>query len=131
MSKNRPYGDNVKAIKSASRVCEKQKRDPIEYESDLILGSISDSFVDEIMYERLLSSVRVVYPRNKRVETKHWKKKMAAKASKVITNSRHSVITPEHLLQTLDIGLDQAKQMLQVATQRGIRTVAHPIHRRY
>ena len=63
MSRNKPYGDSVKAIKSASRVCEKRKRDPIEYESDLMLGSISDLFVSETMYERLVSSVRVVYPR--------------------------------------------------------------------
>ena len=112
MSRNRPYGDNVKAIKSASRVCKKRKRDPIEYESDLVLGSISDSFVGETMYERLVSSVKVVYPRSKRAETKHWKKKMAAKASKASTNSRHSAITPDHLLRILNIGIDKAKQML-------------------
>ena len=59
-------------------------------------------------------SVRVVYPRKKRVEMKHWKKKIANKANKVIMNSRHSVITPEHLSRSLNIGLDKAKQMLQV-----------------
>ena len=109
MSRNRPYGDNVKAIKSASRVCEKRKRDLIEYESDLVLGWISDSFVSETMYKRLVSSVRVEYPRSKRAEAKHWKKKLATKASKVNTNSRHSVITPEHLSRTPNISLDKAK----------------------
>ena len=64
------------------------------------------------MYERFVSSVRVVYPRKKRVESRYWKNKMAAKANKVITNSRHTVITPEHLSITLNIGLDKAKQML-------------------
>ena len=64
MSRNRPYGDNVtKAIKSASRVCEKRRRDPIENESDLVLGLISDSCVGETIYERLVSLVKVVYPR--------------------------------------------------------------------
>ena len=96
-----------------------------------MLGSISDSFVNETMYERLVSSVRVMYPRSRRVETKHWKKKMAENTSKVITNSRHSAITPEHLSQTLNIGLDKAKQMLRVTTQKGIRTAVHPIHQRY
>ena len=83
------------------------------------------------MYERLVSSVRVVYPKKNIVESKHWKKKMAAKANKVTTNSRHSVITPEHLWRTLNIGLDKAQQMVRVTSQKGVRTAVHPIHCRY
>ena len=50
--------------------------------------------------------------------------------NKVIANSRHSVVTPEYSTLTINIGLDKAKQMLRVATKRGIRKAVHPIRRR-
>ena len=103
----------------------------MEHESDLVLGSISGSFVVDTMYERLVSSVRVTYPTSKRRKENNGTKKSARKANKAISNSRHSIITPEHLARTLNIGLDKAKQMLKVTTQKGIRTAAHPIHRKY
>jgi len=58
-------------------------------------------------------------------------KKIARKANKALSNSRHSIITPEHLARTLNSGLDKAKQMLRVTIQKGIRTATRPIHRRY
>jgi len=61
MSRHRPYGDNYNiVVKAARQICEQQTRAPMEYESDLILGSISRSFVISTMYERLVSSVRLV-----------------------------------------------------------------------
>ena len=131
MSRNRPYGDNYDvAVKAARRICEQRTRAPIEYESDLVLGSISGSFVGATMYERLVSSVRVTYPTSKRKPSKA-NGSTPRKASKALSNSRHSKVTPEHLARTLNIGLDKAKQMLRVTTQKGIRTATHPIHRRY
>ena len=131
MSRYRPYGDNHDvAVKAARRICEQRTRAPMEYESDLVLGSISGSFVSATMYERLVSSVRVTYPRSKRASSKANGKR-PRKANKALSNARHSIVTPEHLARTLTIGLDKAKQMLRVTTQKGIRTATHPIHRQY
>ena len=62
------------------------------------------------------------------------KAKMAHKKvtfSKVVANSRHSVVTPEQLSWILDIGLYKANQMIIVTNQCVICTVVHPIRRRY
>lgn len=51
--------------------------------------------------------------------------------SKLVTEKRHSPITPEEVSQKFGIGLDTAKKTIQVTTQRGIRHAIHPLHRRY
>ena len=51
--------------------------------------------------------------------------------SKLVTEKRHSPITPEEVAKKFGIGLDTAKKTLQVTTQRGIRHAIHPIHRHY
>ena len=64
-----------------------------------------------------------------RINNDNAKAKMSHKKGtvrKVVENFRHSVVKPEHLAQTLNIGLDHAKQILRVATQRGIYTEVHP-----
>ena len=53
-----------------------------------------------------------------------------AKANKATSNSRHSRVTPKHLAQMLNIGLDKAKQMRKVTTQKGVHTAVNPIYRR-
>ena len=80
----------------------------MEHESNMVLGSISGSFVGATMYKRLVSSVRVTYPKAKRKQNKTIEKK-TRRASKALSNSRHSIVTPEHLARTLNIGLDKAK----------------------
>ena len=85
------------------------------------------SFVAETAFERLVLSIRVVYPAEKRQRGKP----KVAKANKAISNSSHSRVTPEHLARMLNIGLDKAKQMLKVTTQKGVRTAVHPIHIHY
>ena len=100
---------------------------PVEYKSDLVLGPISSSFVADTIFKRLVSSVQVSYPSRKMSSSKL----KAAKASKAITNSRHSRIIPDHLDRVMNIGLDKAKQILKVTTQKGICTAVHPIYRRY
>ena len=47
------------------------------------------------------------------------------------TSERHSCVTFENLSRKWNIGLETAKQTLQVTTQCGIRTAVHPLHRRY
>ena len=127
MTYNRPYGDNAnraeaRMIKTVQR--ERQKQ-PFEFESDLVLGSISSSLVPNLSYERMVSSVRISKTSSKQTKVR------PKSASKVIGNSRHSTITPEHLARMHGIGLDKAKQLIRVTTQKGIRTAKHPIHRRY
>jgi hypothetical protein len=51
--------------------------------------------------------------------------------SQVASHTRHSKLSPEHLARTWNIGLDRAKDTIQVTTQRGIRFAIHPIHQRY
>ena len=51
--------------------------------------------------------------------------------NKVVENSRHSVMKLDHLAQTLNIGLDKAKQIIRVTTQCRIRTAVHHMIRRY
>ena len=128
---DRPYGDNAtrderRMIKSAQR---QRQSHPVEFESDLVLGSVSESLVPAVAYERMVASVRVSKPTSKRVTSKARPK--SARMSKVVGNKRHSSITPEHLARMHNIGLDKAKQMMHVTTQKGIRTARHPIHRRY
>ena len=44
MTGKRPYGDNTsnmtQLVQSARRICQEKKLAPVEYESDLVLGSL-------------------------------------------------------------------------------------------
>ena len=46
-------------------------------------------------------------------------------------NSRHYVITAEHLACKMNIGLEKSKHMMRATTQKGILTEVYPITRRY
>lgn len=132
MNSNRPYGDNFAQVESVRRENGRRRDVPVEHESDLVLGSISGSFVADDCYERLVSSVRVSYPSSKSKRQGNDRvHRGPAWAKKVRANTRHSSITPERLMEMHNIGLDKAKQMLAVTTQKGIRIATHPIHRRY
>jgi len=48
-----------------------------------------------------------------------------------VSNKRHSQVTSEQLSERWNIGLTQAKNTLQVTTQRGIRSAILPLSRRY
>ena len=104
---------------------------PVECESDLCLGSISDHLVPDRLYERLVSSVRIdKLPSDLEMGRRRGPVKKR-KSSKVTATSRHSVITPMYLARLMGITIDKAKEMLRVTTQKGIRTAVHPISRRY
>ena len=89
------------------------------------------SFVPELAFERHVSSVKVTYPSSKRSGGKPKAAKGPRCVDKTRSFTRHSVITPEHVSRMHNVGLDKAKQMLRVTTQKGIRTAVHPIHRGY
>ena len=83
--------------------------------------------------ERLISAINVEEAAPRRNNNCKEKAKTAHKnvtLRNVVSNLRHSVVTPEHLAQILNIGLEKAKKMLRVTNKRGIRTIVHPISRR-
>ena len=47
----------------------------------------------------------------------------------VITNERHSKVTPEELSRKWSIGLQTPKETLKVTTQKGIQMAIHPMTR--
>ena len=117
-------------VKSLSKKRERDEYHGFIHESDLVLGSICDSLVADKAVERMISAVTVhsVRPRE------NGKKKATRgprTMSKVIANTRHSVITAEHIARTFNIGLNKAKETLRVTTQKGVRTAQYPLTRRY
>jgi hypothetical protein len=48
-------------------------------------------------------------------------------ASSIITNDRHSKVTPEELSRKWNIGLQTAKDTLQATTQYGVQMAIHPM----
>ena len=91
----------------------------IFHESYLILELITDSLVSDTALDQLISEINVKEAAPTRVSNNKDKSKIARKngtISKVLSNLRHSLMTPEHLARTLNIGLDKSKKMLRVTT---------------
>ena len=124
MTSNRPYGDNDIKV-NAMMAGDKRRLVEVEHESDLCLGSISSHLVPYICYERLIDYVTVN-------SLKHGKippKKGGSTMKKFKSNTRHSVITSEHLARKMNIGLEKDKKMMRATTQKCIRTSLHLIIR--
>ena len=133
MGRNTPYRDNA-CVAEMSRKCSKGGPTDVFHESDLILGSVTDSLVEGTTLERLFSAINEKEAAPSRIINVKAKSKVAHKrgtVNKMVANSRYSVVTPEYLARTLNIGLDKSKQMLLVTNQCGICTAMHPISRRY
>ena len=127
-----PYGDES-CVAEIYRKRRKSGLSDIFHESYLILGSITDSLVADTVLEQLIPAINVKEAEPRRIENGKAKSNIAHKKGtviKVLEKSRHSVVTPEHLAWTLNIGLDKAKQMLRVTNQCGIRTAVRPTSRR-
>ena len=112
------------------------KSGPVDFfhRRDLILESVTDSLVVDTALERLVLSIYVKEAAPRCISNGKAEAKMAHKkgtVNKVVANSRNSVVTPEYLALTINIGLDKAKKMLRVTTKKVIRTDVHPISRRY
>jgi hypothetical protein len=52
------------------------------------------------------------------------------KVSSIISNDRHSKATPEELARKWNIGIQTAKDTVQVTTQCGIQTAIYPMTQR-
>jgi len=90
------------------------------------LGKISPVHNVKSFCTRIISSVRIATTYREDIDQQDDKRK----AGGVITNDRHSKVTPEELARKWNIGLDTAKKTLDVTTQEGIRTAVHPMTRR-
>ena len=101
----------------------------MEYESYLVLGSISGSFVANDMYERIVSTVKIAYKPKQQVlkSLPHEKRPVM---QKMVANTRHSIITPKHVARVIDMSLDTAKHVRKLTTQQDICTAVHPLHLR-
>ena len=90
------------------------------------LGKISSAYNEREFCERIIGSAAIATAYCKDIDELAEQKKAAS----VITNDRHSKVTPEELARKWNVGLQTAKDMLQVTTQCGIRTAVHPMTRR-
>ena len=81
-------GDNARQawVQEARRIVSEHQRVPVKFKADLVLGSISNSFIPELAHKPLVSSFRVAYPSSD-----------GSSVCKVRTNSRHLVTTLEHI----------------------------------
>ena len=73
----------------------------------------------DTLQERLVSEINVKEASPSGVINGKYKANMAHKkgtVNKVVAKSRNYVVTPEYLAQTLNIGLDKAKQIIRVNT---------------
>ena len=92
-------------------------------ETDSHLASISEACCPSLFAKRMIESVHV--------ESRDDQASAMRCASEVISNTRHSVITPERVSRVFGVGLNAAKQTIAVTTQKGVRRALHPLNRRY
>ena len=81
------------------------------------LGKISPTFHEQTFCKRLIGAVNIATDYRQDVDS-------------VITKDRHSKVTPEELARKWNIGIQTAKDTLQVTEQTGVRTAIHPMTRR-
>jgi Reverse transcriptase (RNA-dependent DNA polymerase) len=95
-------------------------------EVEMQLGQISNTHIAKDFCNHLISAVNIATTYREDVDK--WIDER--KVSSVVTNDRHSKATPEELARKWNIGIQTAKDTIQVTTQRGIRTAIHPMTRR-
>ena len=91
------------------------------------LSNISMVYDPQHFCERLISAVNIATTYRDDIDHSHQR---GNQLCSVITNERHSKVTPEEVARKWNIGLQTAKDTLKVTTQAGIRTANHPMSRR-
>ena len=95
-------------------------------ETDITLGQISGVYYVWNFCERLISTVNIATAYHEDLDA--WEENW--RVSSVISNVRHSTVTPEEVAQKWNIGLEMVKKTLKVTTQFGIcMAVHHPMTR--
>jgi hypothetical protein len=105
-------------------------------ESASLLGNKSTSLDPRLVYSLYASAITIPSPTTgtdvaSRLSAYDFPSEMPVSIAATVTGERHSSVTSENLARKWNIGIDTAKKTLQVTTQRGVRTVIHPLHRRY
>ena len=95
-------------------------------EVEMQLNDISCVYNDRELCDRLISSINIATAHREDVDD--WS--ATRRAFSIISNERHSAVTPEELARKWNIGLQTAKETVRVTTQKGIRTAMHPMTRR-
>ena len=112
---------------SRARIVQQMQRETrrlFEAETDQHLTGISETYCPDLFAQRLIESVWVESRQDVDEREKRY-------INEVKTNKRHSTVTPEHISRVFGIGLNAAKQTIQVTTQKGVRHAIHPLNRRY
>jgi hypothetical protein len=90
------------------------------------LGKLSATLNEKTFCKRLIGSVNVATAYRDDIDEAIERRKGLS----VLTTDRHSKVGPEELSRKWNIGLQTAKDTLEVTTQHGIRTAVHPMSRR-
>jgi hypothetical protein len=120
-----PHEVNMRAFSEHHRLIEQvssdqvseRNRDHLIYESDCHLFN-TDGNTEQLLFERMVSSV-IVSPDDIR------------SAREVLSNTRHSTFTTEHISKIFNVGTHKAKEILFTTTQKGVRLAVRPLNRRY
>ena len=92
-------------------------------ETDVMLSQISEVYDAWNFCKRLISTVNIVMAYHDDLDA--WEEQQ--RVSSVISNDRHSTVTPEEVARKWNIGLEMVKKTLKVMMQYGIRTAVHPL----
>ena len=92
-------------------------------EIDIMLSQISEVYDAWNFCERLISTVNIAMAYHDDLDA--WEEQW--RVSSVISNDRHSTVTPEEVTRKWNIGLETAKKTLKVMMQYGICTAVHPM----
>ena len=88
-----------------------------------MLSLISEVYDAWNFCERLISSVNIAMAYHDDLDA--WEEQW--KVSSVISNDRHSRVTPEEVARKWNIGLETMKNTLRVTTQYSIHMAVHPM----
>jgi hypothetical protein len=113
-------------MRSIKSLMTRQVNGKIHGETDAELGKISRVYDKKEFRDGLVSVVQIAMTYQEDVDEIEYKRRVHG----VITNDRHSKVTPEELSRKWNIGLQTVRDTLKVTTQKGIRTAIHPMSRR-
>ena len=94
-------------------------------ETDIELGKITCVYDMKDFCDHLISAVIIATMYCDDID--QWNEER--RVSSIISNERHSKVTPEELASKWNVGLQTAKDTIRVMTQCGIRTAVHPMMR--
>jgi hypothetical protein len=92
-----------------------QRRDHQLYKTDCASYSI-DGNTEQLLLKQMIGSIHVA---------------SVAHMNELMSKTRHSNFTPEHVAHVFNVNLGTAKDILATTTQKGVRHAVMPLNRRY